>query len=123
MTPSGLTVKIIGNSALVLATIITGIILHRTGRPYNGLIFTIHKLVTIAFVILIARILIVHIHSHGTTALFLTLLVLSALSVIILAFSGGAMSLDKMYNSMLIVHRIATAIFIVCIAGIFYTIL
>jgi hypothetical protein len=39
-------------------TIILGFVLHKTGKPYNNAIFTLHKLVTIGFTLFLALIVI-----------------------------------------------------------------
>jgi hypothetical protein len=115
----GLTTKVIINIALILITVIIGYILHVKGRPYNTAIFTVHKLASIAFIIFIALILISFARDNDLDALFMSMLVVAAASIIILLVSGG-MSLDKLHLQMMWVHRIFSGAFVISIAIIFY---
>ena len=121
--PTGFLLKIIGNLALVLITIVMGLILHKSGKPYNTIIFSIHKLATIAFLIFIVVIVVNHIRINGSDGIFITFLIASIISVFALMISGGLMSLDRMQGIMMIVHWISTFIFLICISGLFYRII
>lgn len=44
-----------GYGALFVVTLLSGVLLSHSGNPYNSFIFTIHKLVAVATVILIGR--------------------------------------------------------------------
>ena len=76
--------KIFISSILLVLLVVTGIFLTRSGKPYHGLVFTLHKMLTLA------------------------------LGFIGLRVSGGMMSLDKYQGVMLWVHRVSVAVLIGC---------
>lgn len=55
--------KIAGAAALFLVVILSGFWVARTGRPYPLFIFTIHKLIALAAVILLGRLIFVANHA------------------------------------------------------------
>ena len=117
---TGLITKTIVNIALILITVVAGIILHKAGKPYNTGLFTVHKLATVAFAVLIIRMVIACAKNYGLNFFTTILLILSAVSVLGLLISGGAMSLNKSHELMLTIHRISTAVFLLSISGLFY---
>jgi hypothetical protein len=119
----GITTQVLINIALILIAMIVGFILHKTGRPYNTAIFTAHKLVSLAFIIFTAIILIGYTRNHEISVFFIAMLIAAVLSIIVLLVSGGMMSLDKMHQQMMRVHWISSGGFVVCIAVIFYKVL
>jgi len=116
----GLITKVIINIALILITIIIGYILHRTGRPYNTALFTVHKLASLVFIIFTAIILVSFVRNNDLSVLFTSMLVVAAASIIVLLVSGGMMSLDKLHLQMMWVHRIFSGAFVISMAVIFY---
>ena len=117
------TSKIIINSALMLITIVLGVVLHKTGKPYNNLLFTAHKLITLGFVVYLAIVMVNYDKLNGFNPLLVAFTVLLMLSVIALMVSGALLSLDKLETAMLKLHRISTAGAILGFAGIVYGIL
>lgn len=110
------------NAALVLLILITGIILHKTGKPYNNLLSTVHKLATVVLVVLICVILIQYGKAYELNPVIISFLSIACLSLAALLLSGGFLSLDKRPDVMLIIHRISVPLFIVGLSGIFYII-
>lgn len=115
--------KILVNIPLILITIFFGFILHSTGKPYNQVIFTFHKLLSLGFTVFISIILFNFIKDTSLSASFMTYLILCALSVILLFVSGAMLSIDKAFDVMLLVHRISTIVFIICTTALFFYIL
>lgn len=115
--------KIIINSALILITIVLGAILHKTGKPYNNLLFTAHKLITLGFVVYFAIVLVNYNNLQGFNPVLIAFTVLLLLSIIILMVSGGLLSVDKMENLMQKLHRFATVGAVLGFVGIIYKIL
>lgn len=122
METTDLTFKLLSNSALIVVTVIMGFILHKTGSPYNNLLFNVHKLLTVGFVILIVKKVISHLKFNDLDLLFLILITSSAIALITLMASGGFMSLNKHHKLMLTIHQVSTVIFLGCTTGIFYII-
>ena len=114
--------KTIVNIALILTTLIVGVILHKLGRPYSNLVFAIHKLTTVTFVVLIIRIIIPYANNPELNIWPIVLIVLATISVLGLIVSGGAMSLNKSHDLMLTIHKVSTLVFLLIISGLFYTI-
>lgn len=119
--PSGLITKIWINAALIMITIITGFLLHKSGKPYGDLLFNLHKFATIGLIVLIVMIIVAYAKNFGMKGFVLVLVSVGIISTIGLLVSGGAMSLDKNQDIMLLVHRISSAVFVVCVGLLFYT--
>jgi hypothetical protein len=117
-----LTVYMMINIVLILITIITGFALHKTGKPYNNIRFTLHKLLTIGFVVFLSIIIVNHMKQGGIEIYHILFLAGGILAVLALLFSGGMMSLDKMQEGMLLVHRMSVILFMICLSGIIYII-
>lgn len=114
------TTKIITSSVLILLTIILGILLHKAGKPYNTALFTIHKLAAVSFVVLLVIVLSNSMKLFGFQFSSGLLLITAALAIIALFLSGAMMSIGKMHETMFIIHRASTLVFVVCIAWILY---
>jgi hypothetical protein len=94
---------------LFLLTIIFGYAVSRKGKPYNSLLFNIHKLVALAGVVLAGY----QIYRAGPDAepgsAAILLLVAGVVCVAALFASGALMSLDKLsYTVILTTHRAAS---------------
>jgi len=100
---------VIPGIGLVL-TLAFGILLGRTGRPYSGLLFNIHKLLAVAAVAATAVQMIRAFKGVVLSALSIALLALAALCVVALFLGGALMNTDKFDHAMLnTFHWIATA--------------
>ena len=108
---------------LILLTLISGIFLHMTGRPYNTLLFTFHKLACMAFVILETRAMLGFVKEFNLTGNLLLLMMISIVALLALLISGGAMSLEKSHKSMFAIHRISTFVFVPSITLLLFSIL
>ena len=85
-----------------------GFWLSRRGKPYNGLLFNVHKLVALATVILTVVTINRMIKVVDLVTPAILLLVIAALSVIALFVSGALMSADKgEYRMMKLMHNIS----------------
>lgn len=113
--------KTIVNIALIIITLVIGIVLHKLGRPYNNFVFAIHKLTTVVFVVLLIRMIIPYIKINGVNAFIIILFALATISVLGLIVSGGAMSLNRSHSIMLNIHKISTLLFLLSASGIFYS--
>ena len=118
-----LNIQLTINIALIAITIIGGFVLHKKGKPYNGLIFTIHKFATIGFVAYLSIIIYNLSKLTSFSIQFYIFATIAAVCVVILMISGALMSLDKMNNPMLNAHRLATIGLVVCVSLIVYNLL
>lgn len=104
--------KIIISGVLLILLIIAGILLHKAGKPYNTLIFAVHKICTIALVIIMVFVLVNYLKITGLPFSFYLVLSLATIALLSLLISGGMMSLDKGEAGMLLIHRLSTAFFL-----------
>jgi hypothetical protein len=87
--------RIVGSAVLFLLVFIFGFWLSRSGKPYNQVIFTIHKLTTLGAVILLAMTI-----SQAHQATPLNLLQISVIGITAMFFvgailTGALLSVDK----------------------------
>lgn len=104
---------------LFILTLIFGFWLSHAGKPYNGLLFNVHKLIALSFVVLAGMQFSKMFQSLDWV--LVVLLVGSALCVIALFMSGALMSAGKLdYQTMQTVHNLALAFLAVSLALTFY---
>jgi hypothetical protein len=97
-----------------LLTLVFGYWLSRRGKPYNGLLFNVHKLVALAMVILSVLEVYKAFTVLDPATLTILLLVIAALSVIALFASGALMSANKgEYRVMKLIHTISPFILLI----------
>lgn len=110
MEYSGALNKVLICAGLMLITLVVGVILTRSGKPYNTAVFTIHKLAAVAFAV-IAVILFVNFNkAFGMDMTDWILAVLMGVSLIGVMVSGGLISTDQYEVIMKIIHKISTAL-------------
>jgi len=107
---------------LVLITIALGLMLHKSGMPYNKVWLALHKFATIGLIVFMSVILINVSRNSGVEALPIITVILSVISVLLLMGSGALLSLDKWHISMLWIHRFATLALIISLGIIYYSI-
>lgn len=104
-----------------LVTVAFGFWLSRLGKPYNGLLFNVHKLIALATVILAGLAVYQVLKVMDVATLIVLFLVLAALSVITLFVSGALMSAGKgEYSVMKMVHNISPFILVVAMGTTVY---
>jgi hypothetical protein len=97
-----------------LLTLVFGIWLSLLGKPYNGILFNIHKLVALGTVIVMVNQLSKMLKSADSLALVIALLVLAGLCVVALFASGALLSMDKLdYALMLTIHRVTPFLLVI----------
>ena len=97
-----------------ILTLAFGFWVSHMGKPYNGLLFNIHKLIALGAVIASIVQLTKVLKNADSLALIIVLLVVAALCVIALFASGAFMSIGNVdYRLMLIVHRIAPVVLVI----------
>ena len=117
---TGLNTKTIIDIALLLITLMLGVILHKTGKPYQQLILAVHKIGTLGFGIYITILVVHQLKLYGWDALLVVCSIIAGISLIVLIASGALLSADKLHDAMLKVHRIATLALLLSTAGIFF---
>jgi hypothetical protein len=111
----------IPSGIVFLLTLVFGVWLSLAGKPYNEILFNIHKLIALGGVILAAWQIAQMLKGGGYPAALPVLLAAAALCVIALFASGALMSAGKLdYTVMLTVHRIALIAVVLAMAMIIY---
>jgi hypothetical protein len=106
---------------LFLLTLGFGFWLSKTGKPYNGILFNIHKLLALGTVIVLVIQFSKDLPNAASLALIIVLLVVAALCVITLFASGALMSMGKLdYALTLTIHRIAPVALIIALGWVAY---
>lgn len=108
-------------AVLLLLTVAFGLWLSRSGKPYNGILFNIHKLAALGAVIF-AGVQFYQLNKVETFPPVLVSLVLLIIAFVIgLFFSGAMMSADKLsYSVMRAIHRVAPIFIVVASAAAIY---
>ena len=111
----------IASGIVFLLTIGSGIWLSKLGKPYNSLIFNLHKFIALGFIIynfVIVKNLFKSIDVNGIMWL---LIIVSMVSALTLIATGGILSIkDEIKDSWILVHKIASVILLVSSATWFY---
>ena len=105
----------------LLLTLAFGVWVSNTGKPYNGILFNIHKLIALGTVVLAIIQLTQTLKGTDSLVLIIILLVLAGVCVVALFATGALMSMDKLdYTLMLVIHRVASAGIVVSMAVVVY---
>jgi hypothetical protein len=92
----------------IVATLISGIILSKAGRPLNSAIFSVHKLIALGTVILFAVGVRNLYRAAAVPAVQLIIAAISGLVFLALIVSGSLLSFDKLaMQPVLMIHEIA----------------
>jgi len=93
---------------IFLLTMVFGLWLSRLGKPYNGLLFNIHKLAALGAVVLTVIRLSGALKNVDSMTSIIVLLALAVICVVALFATGALMSLGKLdYNLLVTIHKIA----------------
>ena len=118
-------IKPITAGLLLLATIPSGIWLSRKGKPYNTGIFTIHKLIAVAAVVLIGM-SIYDLHSIAGlwTSIVISVFALTALLYLAMVATGALLSLNvSLHGITLRIHQAAPTLVFLSTTYIIYTLI
>ncbi len=119
----GLIAKTAINMMLIILTIVIGIFLQKNGKPYSPALLAIHKFATIAFTVFITMMLIQYVKINTPGSWLTYMVIAGAFFLVALLVSGGLMSIDRLDSVMELVHRIATAGFLLSVGYILYSFL
>lgn len=105
----------------LLLTLVFGIWLSSSGKPYNSILFNIHKLIALGAVIVTIIQLAQVLRGADSLALIIALLAVAGLCAIALFASGALMSMEKMdYRLTLTIHQIAPVVMIIAMVLVVY---
>ena len=83
------------SGTLFVLIIIMGFVTQGMGRPLNAIVFTVHKVMALAFVVYMVTNVIDCLKNAQTNALMWTMIVVSGLLVIALFATGAMLSFEK----------------------------
>jgi hypothetical protein len=116
-----LAAKFVIPGVLFILTLVFGFWLSRSGKPYNGLIFNIHKLVALAAVIVAAIQAFNALKIGEAQPLLIVLLIVIGLCAVALFVTGALMSANKATGrALLTIHRIAPLLAVLAAIGMPY---
>ena len=117
----GLAVKFVTPGVLFILTLVFGFWLSRSGKPYNGLIFNIHKLIALAAVIVAAIRTFNALKIVEAQPILIALLIVIGLCAVALFVTGALMSANKALAApALTIHRIAPLLAVLAAIGTLY---
>lgn len=106
---------------LFLLTLAFGFWVSRRGRPYNSILFNMHKLLALGAVILTVARLSRALQTIPSQGWLIVLLVLAVACVVALFASGALLSAGKLEQRLLqAVHHLALALLVLALAGFIY---
>lgn len=100
-------VKLIISGILLLLVFISGIWIKKQGKPYSNLLFTIHKLATLAIIVLVILAIRVVYQQTGLTDFQVILTIGTGILLLAAMISGGIISArESVKNSLQFSHKI-----------------
>jgi hypothetical protein len=106
---------------IFLLTLVFGVWLSQSGKPYNGILFNIHKLMALGAVIATAIQIYRAPINTEIQALLVALIILTGLCVLALFVTGALMSMGKpAYDTLLTTHRVAPVLAVIAMAATVY---
>ena len=109
--------RIVITAVLFLAMIISGVVLSKTGRPLNNLLFTIHKLVVIAAIIFMIYTVYLLQKNLELHSLELILIITTGLLLLITFVTGALLSFEKLVSEALqVIHKVTPFVTLVALA-------
>lgn len=100
--------RFVAPGGVFLLTLAFGFWLSRTGKPYNGVLFNLHKLLALAAAVITAVQVYGLLKAGQSQALPIVLLALAGLAAVALFVTGALMSADKpAYHVLRLIHNAA----------------
>ena len=119
-----MTSKILLPAALMALTLALGFWLSVSGRPYKNSLFTPHKLLALAAVVLIVLRVLELMKGSPAQGMLVLLIVLACLSVLALFGTGALMSIQKTFTANWpLVHGVAAFLLVSSASGLIYLLL
>ena len=113
--------KFLAPAILLLLTLVFGVWVSLSGKPYNAILFNIHKLVALAAVVVTVIQLYRLLKGTPLQILLIVLLVAAGLCVLALFFTGAMLSAGKLgYPLMLAIHRTTFILLPILLAAMVY---
>jgi uncharacterized membrane protein len=116
--------RVAGAGLFALLIFLSGFWLNRSGKPYNGIIFNIHKLIALAAVILFVITLYRTNQMAGVSPVELVASVVTGLFILGLFVTGALLSIDKPMPAIVLqLHHITPYLALLSTAATFFLLL
>jgi len=116
-----ITLRITGIGLLFILMIGSGVWLTKTGKPYNPVMFNVHKILSLAAVVLAGIQAYALFRQVDAGSLEASLLILAGGLFLVLIVSGGLLNQDfRIYDLLRTVHRITPLLAIAITVVLFY---
>ena len=113
--------KFVTPGVTFLLTLAFGFWLSRSGKPYNGLVFNIHKLIALAAVVVTAIQTFNALRVIEAQPILIVLLIVIGLCAVALFMTGALMSANKpAHDRLLTIHKIAQLLAVLAAIGALY---
>jgi hypothetical protein len=103
-----ITTKLTIAGILGVLTLISGVVLSKTGRPLNAVFFNLHKMIAVVMIVLIV-ISVVQLAKAGETKALIELIVIGITGVLFVALiaTGGMLSFERVWPALVLkIHQI-----------------
>lgn len=109
--------KFITPGIVFLFTLVFGFWLSHSGKPYNGILFNIHKLIALGAVIITTMWVYNAFKDTEPNVLIIILIVIAGVCIVALFASGAFMSVGNLnYQTMKTIHNVAPILMVVAMA-------
>lgn len=109
--------RFVAPAGVFLLTLVFGLWLSRRGKPYNGILFNLHKLIALAAAVLTAVQVYGLLKAAHPQALPSVLCVLVGLAVVALFVTGALLSMNKpAYSTLRTIHNVAPIVAVISLA-------
>ena len=116
-----ITSKLITPGIIFLLTLVFGFWLSNSGKPYNGILFNIHKLIALGAVVVTVMQVYSILKVMEPQSLIVILIIIVVVCVIALFTSGAFMSIGNVnYQTMKTIHNIAPVLIVIVMAWTIY---
>lgn len=103
-----LSTKLISAGVLGIITLISGVVLSNTGRPLNTILFNLHKIISVATIVLII-VFVIQLYKAGETKTMLEIgmIILTILFFVALVATGGMLSFEREWPAIVLkIHQV-----------------
>jgi len=112
--------KILAAGVLFLLKIAIGLWLMKTGRPYNTIFLTLHKLIALGTLVMIGAIVRPLLRTDSPSTLEMIGLAATGLFFLAAIATGGIISAKKASRTADVIHKLASGLALLCAAGTVY---
>lgn len=117
-------VKTILTVILFVITVLLGFWLHKSGRPFDTFLFTIHKLTALATVFFGSMLLYTKLKISNHFGIVPVLVIIIGGALLSLIVSGAILSTEsKIYGAMLMVHDVGTIVTVISLVVLIFYLL